>query len=533
MTTRERLVSWKRIARYLDRGERTVRRWAAEEGMPVHRAAGGKRGSVFAYPDELDQWLQHDRPARAENLSSGTSIAVFPFQSVNRDLPTVVDTLVSEVIGALSRLPDLRVIARTTADRMQAMAQTPLDAARSLEVDYLIEGALTPRHNDIEVLAKLCRTESGKVVWRESWRVAAADESSVPAQVAARCAGAVATHVLHKAPPQAAPVVLTGPPNDDYLQGRYLLNRMTLESLRKSAKAFDRVIAAAPDFAAAYASKVEALQLMTNFDLMPPAEVMPDAILALNRAIALDPDSPEVFASLGYLHSTYTYDWSAAESAFVRALSLNPNLVQAHQWYAEMLANIGRFEDGLAAIDAAKRLDPLNLAVDASRGHVLWLARRYDDLIPAMERVVDMEEDVPLPHILLFCGFFEQGLYPEALKVVERAIEKASSPQNFFMFSAVTRAMVDDPSAIEQLIGMLDAMSAEQYVPSFPFAILNVYRSDYDAAVTYLNRAADEKAWHVTMTGQAALFDPLRGHPGFEAFLARIGLADSAYRPAA
>ena len=56
------LVSWKEIAAFLNRSERTVKRWERERGLPVHRVPGGERGSVFAYPGELADWLKGKAP---------------------------------------------------------------------------------------------------------------------------------------------------------------------------------------------------------------------------------------------------------------------------------------------------------------------------------------------------------------------------------------------------------------------------------------------------------------------------------------
>jgi len=53
----ERIDSWKEIATYLGRNERTVVRWEKERGLPVHRIPGGQRRGVFAYRQELDAWL--------------------------------------------------------------------------------------------------------------------------------------------------------------------------------------------------------------------------------------------------------------------------------------------------------------------------------------------------------------------------------------------------------------------------------------------------------------------------------------------
>lgn len=503
-----------------------MRRWAVEDGMPVHRVAGNKRGSVFAYADELDGWLHRDQRQTLPEGQAKAKILVLPLQTQADAVPALVEAIAEEVTRVLSRLTNLAVIAQTTIRSSNVKENTGAAIASDLGVDYRIEGALLRKGERWEASLQLHRGSAAETLWRDS--VNASEPGHIPGKIAELCRAAVADHVLHLPAEKPVANLPAAPPTDDYLQGRYLLNRMTPESLRKAVQVFDRVITAAPEFAPAYASKVEALQLLTNFDVVAPAEVMPDAVLALNTAVALDPDSAEVFASLGFLHATYIYDWAAAEAAFKRALSINPNLVQAHQWYAECLANMGRFDDGLAAIDAAKKIDPLNLAVDASRGHVLWLARRYEDLWRTGQRIIDTEPDFPLPHILLFCACFEQGKYAEAIEIADHAKKVVQSPMQFEMFSALGHAMLEGSEQLAQMLAGLKAIAQTQYVPAFSLAILSTYLPDHDAAIGYLHQAADEKAWHVTMAGQAALFDPLRSHPEFKDFLARVGLAQTA-----
>lgn len=63
MAERRILNSWKEIANYLGRGVRTVQRWEAQLGLPVHRPAGKEHSAVLAFSSELDQWLD-SRPLR-------------------------------------------------------------------------------------------------------------------------------------------------------------------------------------------------------------------------------------------------------------------------------------------------------------------------------------------------------------------------------------------------------------------------------------------------------------------------------------
>ena len=107
----KRLNSWKEIAAYLGREVRTVQRWGAERELPVHRLPGGDRPRVYALASELDAWLS----ASPVEERAPTSIAVLPFVNLcgHKENEYFSDGLADEIINALTRIPGLRVSART------------------------------------------------------------------------------------------------------------------------------------------------------------------------------------------------------------------------------------------------------------------------------------------------------------------------------------------------------------------------------------------------------------------------------------
>jgi hypothetical protein len=90
------LSSWKEIAQYFNRGVRTVQRWEAELGMPVHRPHGGSRTAVMAIREELDTWMA-SRPIRNSPLSHRPDTNGHAVDTINEDqLGDVVHILAVE-----------------------------------------------------------------------------------------------------------------------------------------------------------------------------------------------------------------------------------------------------------------------------------------------------------------------------------------------------------------------------------------------------------------------------------------------------
>jgi len=533
LTDGARLVSWKRIARYLDRGERTVRRWAAEDGLPVHRMSERRNSSVFALASEIDAWLQQ-RPSSPTRKSDRTRIvlAVLPVANLGnpKSFEAIVDGLTEETISALGQISELGVIARTSIMMYKTTSQSITEIGKALNSQYIIEGSMRTEHNIARVTMQLITVADQTHLWAKNYEHSLDSPMALQRELAQRIASDVGLTLAGKRPTLGSlDPTINRPGAEEYFHGRFFLNQLTAESLRKSVAAFDRAIALEPEFGPAYGGKAEALQLLTNFSQTSPADVMPEAINAINSALAFAPNSAEVFASLGYIHTTYSREWAAGERAFQQSLALNPSLATAHQWYAEALANLGRFDEALEQGQEAHRLDPLSVAVECSVGHVLWLARRYDELLAAMDRVLSKEPAYPLAHILKFSAHFEQGHYAAALDTCQTALGATGEPMPFVMLSMLARGANGEPDQIFECLNMLEQQAKQTFVSHFFFAMLSTALGEAETAIEHLEKACDEGVWHVTMLGQSAMFDRLRRSERFDALLRKIGLYESRY----
>ena len=168
-------------------------------------------------------------------------------------------------------------------------------------------------------------------------------------------------------------------------------------------------------------------------------------------------------------------------------------------------------------------------AVDGSYGHVLWLARRYDELIPSMENLLRKEPEYPLAHRLLFSGYFEQGLYAEALSVCEKAVSNVDDPRQLALLSELCLGAQGESERLDRSLAMLEEEGANSFVSGFQYAMLHTLRGNKTAALDHLEQACEQSVWHVAMTGQCAMFDSLRKEERFDRMLQRIGLYETRF----
>ena len=161
----------------------------------------------------------------------------------------------------------------------------------------------------------------------------------------------------------------------DYLKGRYHWNKLTAGGLQRSVDYFQQALQKDPDFALAHAGLADSYCMQGFFELVLPAEAMPKAKQSAMRALEIDGDLAEAYASLANVLKVYDRDWLEAERRYRQALRLNPNYVHAYRGYAALLAATGRFAESTLQISLAHELDPLSVVVSMEMAWNLYIAR--------------------------------------------------------------------------------------------------------------------------------------------------------------
>jgi Tfp pilus assembly protein PilF len=348
-TAQKRLDSWKEIAAYLGRAERTVKRWEAERGMPVHRIPGSERGAVFAYDGELQEWLTGSATEEESDDLSSANPAVRTERASSALVPVLVNS--DNQDAKPSRSHTIRLA------RLAVWAVPLLLLATFL--------ALTFSHQ---------RLTFDKVA-----------------------AGG------HEPNPEARNL---------YLQGRYYWNRRTPADLNLAVDSFTQAIVKDPSYAPAYIGLADCYNLLREFGAMPVKDAFPRALAAAQRAVTLDPSSAEAYTSLAFVTFYWNWDGIAAERDFKRAIELDPNFARARHWYATFLSALGRFPEALQQIEQARTLDPSSTALLADKGWLLYLSGKRDEAVALLKQVETSEPALSSTHGYLSAIAYDERDYP-------------------------------------------------------------------------------------------------------------------------
>lgn len=394
----QKLGSWKCIAGYFGCDERTAKRWERERGMPVHRAPGGKRSAVFAYSSELETWL---RTGEQEQDSPVT-----PQPATGADNG---DAAFSE------------------ADSLPVAVIGPAPA------QFLTRGSRALRRWGIGMAAAVAIAIVAAVaLWIR--------ETRAPEPGTVRASSIATGHV-----PAAGA-------EDLYLRGRYFWSLRTADSLSRAIDAYTQAIVKDPSYAEAYAGLAETYDLLPQFGQGDLGDSLRKAKEAAGRAIALNPNLADAHRARAFALFYWDWDISGSDAEFRRALALDPNSAQTHQWYASTLDNRLEGAECLKQINEALRLSPTSPAIAADAA---FFQANFGDFNAGMKALQEIEQTQPTlvsPPSFLKEIDFAVGDYPGYIDQAYRYAAITRAGDDVALAAAVARGWAEAGKA-----GLLEA----------------------------------------------------------------------------
>ena len=315
--------------------------------------------------------------------------------------------------------------------------------------------------------------------------------------------------------------------HDLYLRGLYFWNKRTVTGFQQAIQYFQQATSVDPNYAPTYAGLANCYTLLTAYSFDPSALYLPQARAAASRAVQLDDRSAEAHTALALIVQNHDWDWRTSEKEYRRATELNPNYATAHQWYAEHLMWLGRFDEALRESDRARQLDPLSLIIATDHGAILFYSRDYDRAIEQVRGVLRKEPNFPRAVSLLVHAYVEKGMYAQALAEAEVFGRLyGGGPQPWSMLAYIYGREGQTERARRELEKLEQLGRQEQVSPVFMlWAHLGIgYKEE---ALADLEKAYAEHSMVMTTLKVDPAFDPLRSDPRFQDLLHRVGLDDN------
>jgi len=453
------------------------------------------------------------------------SIAVLPFANQNNDPETeyLSDGLTESIINSLTRLPNLRVIARSSVFRYKGRDADPMAAGNELGVRAVLTGRIMQRGENLNISAELMDVRDNKQLWGEQYERKVSGLLGVQREIAKEISGNLRLKLSGAEQSRVTKRYTENPEAYQlYLKGRYFWNKFTPADHQRAAEYFDQAIAKDPTYALAYTGLADTYAASAVNTWIAPTEGYPKGKAAVKKALELDETLAEAHASLGGITMFYDLDWAAAEREYKRAIELNPNDPIAYELYSYLLSAIGRLDEGIAMAKRALELDPLSVLVSGDTGQAYYYARRYDEAIQQMKSIVDPNDAGA--NIILGEIYEQKGMYDEAIAAYQKAIEASERTSAILGLLGHAYAASGRRGEALKILDELKEMSKQKYVSPYHMAVLYTGLGDKDRAIEQLNKAYEERAGWVINLKVEPLFDTLRSDPRFGDLLRRMSL---------
>src|SRR5216117_2287601 len=500
--------------RMRDPGRRTSR-LAVGAGLAATLVAAAAGLFVLSRP--------HGTPALAGPTSQ--SIAVLPFVNVSGapQEEYLSDGISEELINALSKLPQLQVVARPSSFAFKGKNEDVRQIGQALQVATVLGGSVRRVANRLRVTAQLTDARNGYNLWSETYDRQMGDVFAVEDEISHAIMRALQVHLV-----SGDSLTLSRRPTHDveayelYLKGRYFYNKGGFGPVEQALAYFQQALAHDSNYALAYGGIADAYQRLTASTYLRPREGMPKARAAVLKALAIVPSRAGAHASLGDQLCVYDWDASAAERELRRAIELNPSVANAHYFYSHCLTAHRRSEEALAEARRAHELDPLNPEVATGLPWALYGARRYDEAIAGQQKSLDLEPGFAQAHMLLALSLAGKGSYAEALAEARKMAALAGDAPSFVGILGYVAGRAGERAEAQRILTALERRPPGNR--AFAIALVHLGLGNNEQALRWLQAAYEERAEWLVIMAPAPFLDPLRPDPRFSALMRKVGI---------
>ncbi len=356
-------------------------------------------------------------------------LAVLPFDNLsgNPQEDYFCEGLTEEIITEAACLngEKLGVIARASVSRFKDDKKDVREIGRQLDVDYILEGSVRRQGERARISAQLVQVSDQSHLWAETYQRGVRDVLGLQSEIAQQIAEAIDVKLTGRALAPADPPRHSHPEAyEAYLKGRFCWNKRTERDIKRAIDFFQKAIELEPNYALAYSGLADAYHMLGSSYVtssVQPHEAFPVARTAALKALEIDDALAEGHASLAAVLGGYEWDWEGWRRECRRALELNPSYATARQWYAEILAALGRLEEALAEIRRAQLVDPLSAAVNATAAWILYFSRQYEQAIAQCATTIELHPSFSQAYLYLGLAYEQIGQWKEALAEFESA----------------------------------------------------------------------------------------------------------------
>jgi eukaryotic-like serine/threonine-protein kinase len=470
-------------------------------------------------------WYYKSRTSGGETIDS---VAVLPFvnASGNPDSEYLGDGITESLINSLSQLPHLKVMSRDSAFMYKGKDADAHAVGQALGVRAVLKGRVMQRGDDLDISAELIDARDDSHIWGQQYSRKASDIFALQNDLAKEMTSMLRMRLTGEDEKRMEKSYTANPEAyQDYLQGRFWMNKRNEESLNKGIGYFQQAIAKDPAYALAYSGLADSYVSLAAYELVPPNETYLKAKEAALKALKIDDTLAETHTSLAVIKGEYDWDWTGAEKEYQRAIELNPGYANAHHWYGEgLLMSMGRPDEAIAEQKRAVALDPVSLSNNRALGDAYFFTRQYDLAIEQYRRTLELDPNYLAAHTALGAAYLQKSMDKEALAEFDKALAISGNNTRALSNLGYAYAVSGRGAEAQSVLDKLKVLSQHKYVPAVNMARIYAGLGEKDKAFEWMEKSYTDHSIGFASIMVDPRFDPLRSDPRFTNLLRRINL---------
>ena len=475
----------------------------------------------------LSVWLlpQFESGERALEASGEIrSIAVLPLENLSGDPDKEYfsDGMTEALIANIAKIRSLKVISRTSVMQYKGVHKSLPEIGKELNVDAILEGSVMHADGEVRITVQLIRASTDEHLWAESYT----DKLENVLSLQSRIAKAIAREIKLTLSPEeelklSSNKKINPEAHEAFLRGKHFWNKRTGDDIKKALEYFKEAVNIEPLYALAHVGIAESYDLLHQYTGVPSIETYPKAKASALKALEIDPNIGEAHISIAYALTEHFWDWEAAGAEYKKGLELSPNYGTGHQWYAEYLTHMGRYDESKKEVKIARELDPLSMIILRAES---WIYHWSGDIESArifMDRNIELHPDYGLMYYDKGDLHLGEGEYEEAAQLYLKGLE----------IDKVSAEVLDERREAFNLSGIkglfkvnLEFSLKQEPINSYRVAVDYNDLEDYESSLDWLERAIEERNFNMIRINQDPIFsDPeFRSNPRFQAILKKM-----------
>jgi TolB-like protein/DNA-binding winged helix-turn-helix (wHTH) protein len=446
------------------------------------------------------------------------SIAVLPFAnlSADRDQEYFADGISEELLSLLTKVPQLRVISRSSAFSFKGQNLAVAEIARRLNVALVLEGSVRQAGPQVRITAQLIDARSDRQLWSETYDRPMVNIFALQDEIAAAVVSQLRLKLL------AAAAKPKAPNPEAYalaLQARQIALQRTSAGYERAIALFQRSLGADPDYAAAWVGLARVYVNQANDGLRPIEESYRLARNAVDRALALDPEFAPAHAMLGRLAMTQDGDLAAAAQRYEHALALEPANTDIVRSAAILAASLGRLDTSVALGQFVVARDPVNPTGYLNLGYDHFNAGHLDEAIASLRTALTLSPDHAAAEYGIAIALLKKGEPVAALAAMQRESSAYWRSVGLPMVYQALGRKAESDAALATLI------EAHKNDAAYNIAYVLAFRGEPDRTFGWLEKAVADRDPGLDDIAIDPLFARLHQDPRWLPLLRKLGKA--------